>query len=95
MPLPRDKAWFGPKRYGYGWGWPRCWQGWLAFGIYLLLFLFGFRYAPAHPRWFAAYAAILSAILVAICAWKGEAPKWRWGRTDDLNRDNERRKKYS
>ena len=25
---PKDKAWFGPKRVGFGWR-PQRWQGWL------------------------------------------------------------------
>ena len=28
------KYWFPAKRYGYGWGLPGTWQGWLVFGAY-------------------------------------------------------------
>jgi hypothetical protein len=29
MPLPRNKAWFRAMTYGWGWGLPLRWQGWL------------------------------------------------------------------
>jgi hypothetical protein len=28
---------------------------------------------------FVGYAIVLAVVLVAICWWKGEAPRWRWG----------------
>ena len=84
MSLPKDKAWFSAKRYGYGWGLPARWQGWLVLSIYLFsLLLAGLQFARARPLQFEAYVIILSVLLVAICAWKGEAPRWRWGRSDD------------
>jgi hypothetical protein len=33
-PRPRQ-PWFGPKRFGYGYG-PRTWQGWLVSGVLVL-----------------------------------------------------------
>jgi hypothetical protein len=84
MSLPKDQAWFTAKRYGYGWGLPARWQGWLVLCIYLLLFLFAsLRFAGARPVRFGASVIILSILLLAICAWKGEEPRWRWGRSDD------------
>jgi hypothetical protein len=84
MSLPKDQAWFAAKRYGYGWGLPARWQGWLVLCIYLLSLLFAsLQFARARPLQFAASVIILSVLLVAICAWKGESPRWRWGRSDD------------
>jgi len=83
MPLPKDQAWFAAKRYGYGWGLPARWQGWLVLSVYLFALLFAGLEFGRSPRQFAAYVIILSVLLVAICAWKGEAPRWRWGRSDD------------
>ncbi|MFL6588885.1 MAG: hypothetical protein ACJ8M4_01800 [Chthoniobacterales bacterium] len=84
MALPKDKAWFAAKRYGYGWGLPKRWQGWLVLAIYLFLLLFGgLQFAGERSIRFLVYAGILTILLIAICAWKGEAPRWRWGRADD------------
>lgn len=30
-----DGAWFAPKRFGYGAGWPIAWQGWLVLAAYV------------------------------------------------------------
>jgi hypothetical protein len=84
MSLPKDQAWFTAKRYGYGWGFPARWQGWMVLGIYLACVLFaGLRLAPTQPMQFAVFVAFLSILLVCLCAWKGEPAKWRWGRPDD------------
>ena len=84
MSLPKDQAWFTAKRYGYGWGLPARWQGWLILCIYLFsVLLASLQLGPARPLPLAVSVVILSVLLVAICAWKGEALKWRWGRSDD------------
>jgi uncharacterized membrane protein YhaH (DUF805 family) len=84
MSLPKDKAWFRAKRYGYGWGLPRRWQGWLVLCIYVaFLVLAAGLFAGTRPPRFVICAVVLSAVLIAICAWKGEPPKWRWGRSGD------------
>ena len=75
--------WFPAKRYGWGWGLPVRWQGWLVFVAYLGLIYAGISYF--RPRQealgFLLYAAVLTAVLVAIVALKGERPvRWRWGR---------------
>jgi hypothetical protein len=33
--------WFPAKRYGWGWGLPTAWQGWLVFVGYILLLVVG------------------------------------------------------
>jgi hypothetical protein len=84
MSLPRDKAWFPAKRYGYGWGLPLRWQGWLVFALYALSLLFlELRFDRTRAFEFAAEVIVLTAVLIAICVWKGERPRWRWGRSDD------------
>jgi hypothetical protein len=84
MSLPKDKAWFRAKRYGYGWGLPGRWQGWLVLSIYVVLLVLASRlFARTRPPEFVVCAIALSVVLIAICAWKGEVPKWRWGRSDD------------
>jgi len=75
--------WFPTKRYGWGWGLPVRWQGWLVIAAYLALLFAGvyyFRPRPAVPG-FALYVALLTAALIVIVALKGERPlRWRWGK---------------
>lgn len=30
----QKKYWFPAKKYGWGWTFPDCWQGWAVFGVY-------------------------------------------------------------
>lgn len=81
-PKPPRKIWFPAKTYGWGWGPPVCWQGWAVTAGYVAALALGagviFRDPKAAPQ-FVVYALALSAALVAVCWWKGEEPKWRWG----------------
>ncbi|MFP3891888.1 hypothetical protein [uncultured Ralstonia sp.] len=72
--------WFRAKRYGWGWGLPVRWQGWLVFVGYFILLIAGvIILRPAHaPILFVAYTMALSLLLVLVCWWKGEPPRWRW-----------------
>jgi hypothetical protein len=79
-----DKYWFPAKRYGWGWGFPSTWQGWLVFGVFFALVAAGlalFRVFAQHEALaaFLIYIAVLSGVLVVICWLKGEPPHWRWG----------------
>lgn len=79
MPLSKDQAWFPAKRYGYGWGLPSRWHGWVVFFAYFTALFGGVGMAGTDPAWFVAYVLVLSAVLLAVCWWKGEPPRWRWG----------------
>jgi len=80
MSLPKEQAWFPAKRYGWGWGIPSRWQGWVVMIAWLLALIGGATALTAnHPDWFVAYAFAISGVLVAICYRKGESPSWRWG----------------
>lgn len=73
--------WFPAKRYGWGWGLPRVWQGRVVLGVFFGLvgvgiFFFG---VPRAGVAFLAYNAALCAALIAVCWAKGEPPRWRWG----------------
>ncbi len=76
-----DRYWFPAKRYGWGWGPPVTWQGWLVLAASLLLVLLGaFLFPPAkNALAFIACTAVVCAALVGICLVKGEPPRWRWG----------------
>jgi lipoprotein signal peptidase len=78
--LPR--YWFPAKRYGWGWGPPRTWQGWLVLAVFFAVLVVGAAvFLPAQrPVAFVAYTAILSGALIAVCYATGEPPRWRWGK---------------
>jgi uncharacterized membrane protein YhaH (DUF805 family) len=76
------KFWFPAKKYGYGWGPPNCWQGWLVFLAYIVLMIGGYILLrpDKHLALFLGYIAILTAVLIVICYLKGEKAGRRWGR---------------
>ena len=81
MDANEKRIWFPAKKYGWGWGPPCCWQGWMVFAIWLtLLGAGGIFLAPRNIGLFVAYAIVLSGALIFIVAAKGEKPRWRWGR---------------
>jgi len=79
MPLPKDKAWFAAKTYGWGWGFPTRWQGWVVMAAFLAAIIVGSPLVKKGPLVFVAYCVGLGAVLLGICYWKGETPRWRWG----------------
>jgi len=74
--------WFPAKTYGWGWGLPTAWQGWVVMAVYLvgLVALVVFVNPAAYPLHFPLGLAVLSAALVGICWKTGEPPRWRWGK---------------
>lgn len=76
--------WFPAKRYGWGWGFPVAWQGWLVLAIYILLLFFGTNeYLRTQNLMFFAYLAVITFGLIVVCYKKGETPRWRWGKDDE------------
>ena len=78
MPLPKDEAWFLAKTYGWGWSFPRRWQGWLVTLLFFTALFVGTPLVKMWPIIFLGYILGLTAVLVAICYWKGEKPHWSW-----------------
>ncbi|WP_437540915.1 hypothetical protein [Sorangium sp. So ce367] len=78
------KYWFPAKRYGWGWGLPSAWQGWVVLLIYFALVLGGIPFIRATRGIvvYIIYVSVLTAALIAICWLKGEPPRWRWGNDD-------------
>jgi hypothetical protein len=75
--------WFPVKRYGWGWGLPVRWQGWVVFAAYAALLYGGIYYFKPQRDvlGIAVYISLLTVALIAIVAIKGERPVgWRWGR---------------
>ena len=80
MPLPKNEAWFPAKTYGWGWGVPKRWQGWVVGGAFVVGLVFpGIAIASRNILFYFGYVILLSVILSLVCYWKGESPRWRWG----------------
>lgn len=80
--MQQVRYWFPAKRYGWGWGLPRTWEGWIVFAVYFVALPLGaylFPPSTSMPE-FVAYAAVITAALVVTCWVKGEPPAWRWGK---------------
>ena len=73
-----DRYWFPAKRYGWGWGPPRCWQGWAILLGYTLLSALGFLFVglPEHRLVVITYEVLLTSALLLVCWQKGEPPRW-------------------
>ena len=73
--------WFPAKSYGWGWGLPTNWQGWLTLSLALLLFALASYAVPPrqHPLLFGLLLLGISMALLAVCLARGEPPSWRWG----------------
>jgi len=78
----QSKYWFPAKTYGWGWGLPSSWQGWLVLAAFAALLLVGsFVFPPTTVLGpYLAYTAVLCILLVGVCWLKGESPRWRWGK---------------
>lgn len=82
MTIAKPTYWFPAKRYGWGWGLPATWQGWVVFGVFaVLLTAVPVVVVQLQNRLvFVLYTLALTAALVGICYWKGEPPRWRWSK---------------
>lgn len=80
--MNRHSYWFPAKTYGWGWGLPLTWQGW----VVLALFVMGIALLPVlvkpseDPLVFFGSIVALTLALTAICWKTGEPPRWRWGK---------------
>jgi hypothetical protein len=79
-----ERYWFRAKRYGWGWGCPCAWQGWLVLVVYLALVLGGIPFVQANrgSLLYLGYVLALTVVLLVICWRTGEPPRWRWGKRD-------------
>ena len=72
--------WFPAKRYGWGWGLPNCWQGWVVLLGWLAIIFSAKPFFPRpRPLAYWVFLAVMVGILLIICYLKGEPPAWRWG----------------
>ena len=47
----QSRYWFPAKRYGWGWGFPTTWQGWLVIALYVVLIGAGPSSSPFQTTW--------------------------------------------
>jgi hypothetical protein len=82
MNEPAPRYWFRAKTYGWGWGLPLRWQGWVVLALFVGLLVVGNVLFPPATKLapYLGYVLGSCAALVGVCYLKGEPPKWRWGR---------------
>lgn len=75
------KYWFPAKRYGWGWGAPSSWQGWVVLiGFVALVALGAVVFPPDKQRGlYLGFVGACSVLLFLVCWLTGEPPRWRWG----------------
>ena len=79
--MDQPRYWFRAKRYGWGWGLPLTWEGWVVFAVWLGGFIAAVpslrlsQHTSAH----ILFVVAMVAALVGVCYWKGEPARWRWG----------------
>ena len=75
------KYWFPAKKYGWGWGAPVTWQGWMVVLVFLGALTGGALYIDpkATPVGYFVYVTVLAAAFIGVCYKTGEPPRWRWG----------------
>jgi hypothetical protein len=82
QPRTNEKhIWFPAKKYGWGWGPPCAWQGWVVLAVWLALLCGGGIFlAPRSISLFVVYAILLGIALFVVALIKGERPRWHWGK---------------
>ena len=77
-----EPYWFPAKRYGWGWGLPATWQGWVSLLVFVALLIAGaFLFPPAQgPLSFLLYTLLTTFAFGLVCYAKGEPPSWHWGK---------------
>jgi hypothetical protein len=78
MATEARKAWFVPKRYGYG-STPASWQGWAATAVFIAVFVLDVTLLRGWTRWVCGTLAIGVFASVA-CAKTSGGCRWRWGK---------------
>lgn len=77
------RYWFPAKRYGWGWGFPIRWQGWVVMIAWIAGVIVGtLTISPMNQVIFLGFMVIMVVILIGICWATGEPPGWRWGDRD-------------
>jgi hypothetical protein len=83
MITDKSRYWFRAKRYGWGWGLPLAWQGWVFFFSWITILPLGIRLyirGDKPMRW--AFMATMVVLLLGVCYWKGDPAGRRWNGGD-------------
>jgi len=81
--MKTNKYWFPAKKYGWGWGFPSCWQGWMVYAVWFaFLCCGGIFLAPYSIGFYVVYTIVLGIAFFIVVSTKGEKPRWRWGKDD-------------
>lgn len=72
-----DRAWFAPKRLGYGAGLPVAWQGWVMLALHIALLWAGTRLLAQGSAGFLIYMALVALVPLPLYAAKTRGG-WRW-----------------
>lgn len=91
-----------PKRYWFrrkiwGWGWvPATWEGWLVLAWFVAVIVWNFFRIDSASHSvsdtlinYIPQTALALLVLVFVCIWTGEPPKWMWGFPKKDSSDNE------
>ena len=74
------RYWFPAKRYGWGWGPPSTWQGWVVLLVWMAIVIAVSPWlATRSMPLFFVFQIVMVTGIIAICYAKGEPPSWRWG----------------
>ena len=83
MTSNEKQIWFPAIKYGWGWGFPITWQGWVTFIAYLALLFGGIYIAKTSATLFSVafglYVIGITAVFISVCWLKGGKLGWRWG----------------
>ena len=77
MTAQSPKYWFPAKRYGWGWGLPCAWQGWVVLAAYIGSVIALTRYLRGADLVLMIVPVTL--VFIIVCWLKGEPAHWRWG----------------
>lgn len=85
----KKDIWFKAKTYGWGWT-PSTWQGWAITISYVVVVTAFFSQIDSQSHSVSdtlygtiPFVVVSTAILIAICYYKGEKPGWRWGNKNE------------
>jgi|GEM_PF-227230 len=80
------KPWFSPKKFGYGWGLPSTWQGWVVLVFYFAFLIYDFKRIDSHSHSasdtlinFIPQLILASVVLFFIARITSGKPKWSGG----------------
>jgi hydrogenase/urease accessory protein HupE len=70
------RYWFAAKRYGWGWGLPLTWEGWVVYLGWIALFLGGLAVLGLRHQTLPhfLFVIVMIVVLFGLCYWKGEPP---------------------